>query len=154
MQHGHQERYACHVDSYGQRDKRQTPSPVIQQSCPCNRIFPKSRFRDIEAPVWAVISPPCNSQLAQARLQCPVALKVGDIDSKRMLLRIEQGKGRKDRHAMLYASARTAARLVGRRPARRAAIARLAVSSARPGSCPADGGARRSRSDHTHSEAM
>jgi integrase/recombinase XerD len=30
-----------------------------------------------------------------------VALKVPDIDSKRMLLRIEQGKGRKDRFAML-----------------------------------------------------
>ena len=28
-------------------------------------------------------------------------LKVGDIDSKRMLLRIEEGKGRKDRNAML-----------------------------------------------------
>jgi integrase/recombinase XerD len=28
-------------------------------------------------------------------------LKVSDIESKRMLLRIEQGKGRKDRHAML-----------------------------------------------------
>ena len=30
-----------------------------------------------------------------------VSLKVSDIDSKRMLLRIEQGKGRKDRYAML-----------------------------------------------------
>src|SRR6202161_44994 len=30
-----------------------------------------------------------------------VALKVCDIDSKRMMLRVEQGKGRKDRHAML-----------------------------------------------------
>ena len=30
-----------------------------------------------------------------------VALKVGDIDSTRMLLRVERGKGRKDRHAML-----------------------------------------------------
>jgi site-specific recombinase XerD len=30
-----------------------------------------------------------------------VALKVGDIDSQRMALRIEQGKGRKDRYAML-----------------------------------------------------
>lgn len=29
------------------------------------------------------------------------ALKVSDVDSGRMLLRIEQGKGRKDRHAML-----------------------------------------------------
>jgi site-specific recombinase XerD len=30
-----------------------------------------------------------------------VSLKVSDVDSKRMLLRIEQGKGRKDRYAML-----------------------------------------------------
>jgi len=46
-----------------------------------------------------------------------VALKVGDIDSKRMLLRVERGKGGKDRHAMLYAVAtagRAAARLVAR----------------------------------------
>jgi integrase/recombinase XerD len=30
-----------------------------------------------------------------------VALKVGDIDSERMTLRIDQGKGSKDRYAML-----------------------------------------------------
>lgn len=30
-----------------------------------------------------------------------IALKVGDIDSTRMVLRIEQGKGRKDRYALL-----------------------------------------------------
>ena len=30
------------------------------------------------------------------------ALKVSDINSERMLLRIEQGKGCKDRHAMLF----------------------------------------------------
>jgi site-specific recombinase XerD len=29
------------------------------------------------------------------------ALKVGDVDSQRMVLRVEQGKGAKDRHAML-----------------------------------------------------
>jgi site-specific recombinase XerD len=29
------------------------------------------------------------------------SLKVSDIDSKRLLIRVEQGKGRKDRHAML-----------------------------------------------------
>ena len=29
------------------------------------------------------------------------SLKVGDIDSKRMLIRVERGKGRKDRNAML-----------------------------------------------------
>ena len=38
---------------------------------------------------------------AGLRVSEVVALKVADIDSKRMLLRIEQGKGRKDRHAML-----------------------------------------------------
>ena len=38
---------------------------------------------------------------AGLRVSEVVSLKVSDIDSKRMMLRIEQGKGRKDRHAML-----------------------------------------------------
>ena len=38
---------------------------------------------------------------AGLRVSEVAALKVCDIDSKRMMLRIEQGKGRKDRHAML-----------------------------------------------------
>src|ERR1700751_638126 len=38
---------------------------------------------------------------AGLRVSEVVALKVGDIDSERMLLRVEQGKGRKDPHAML-----------------------------------------------------
>src|SRR6202007_2150369 len=38
---------------------------------------------------------------AGLRVSEVVALKVSDIDSKRMMLRVEQGKGRKDRHAML-----------------------------------------------------
>src|SRR5258708_2275860 len=38
---------------------------------------------------------------AGLRVSGVVALKVSDIDSERMLLRIEQGKGRKDRFAML-----------------------------------------------------
>src|SRR5258707_15807166 len=38
---------------------------------------------------------------ARLRVSEVVALKVSDIDSERMLLRIEQGKGRKDRFAML-----------------------------------------------------
>jgi integrase len=38
---------------------------------------------------------------AGLRMSEAVALKVADIDSKRMLIRVEQGKGRKDRYAML-----------------------------------------------------
>jgi integrase/recombinase XerD len=30
-----------------------------------------------------------------------VSIKISDIDSKRMLIRVEQGKGRKDRNVML-----------------------------------------------------
>jgi integrase/recombinase XerD len=30
-----------------------------------------------------------------------IAIKVSDIDFQRMMVRVEQGKGRKDRHAML-----------------------------------------------------
>jgi site-specific recombinase XerD len=38
---------------------------------------------------------------AGLRVSEVTALKVGDIDSQRMTLRVEQGKGSKDRHAML-----------------------------------------------------
>ena len=38
---------------------------------------------------------------AGLRVSEVVALKVSDIDSERMMLRVEQGKGRKDRYAML-----------------------------------------------------
>jgi len=38
---------------------------------------------------------------AGLRVSEVVALKVSDIDSTRMLIRVEQGKGRRDRHAML-----------------------------------------------------
>jgi integrase/recombinase XerD len=54
-----------------------------------------------------------------------VALKVSDIDSERLLLRIEQGNGRKVRFAML--SPRVvgpAARLVSDRPADGLAVPR------------------------------
>jgi integrase/recombinase XerD len=38
---------------------------------------------------------------AGLRISEAVAVKVSDIDSKRMLIRIEEGKGRKDRYVML-----------------------------------------------------
>jgi integrase/recombinase XerD len=58
-----------------------------------------------------------------------IALKVGDVDSQRMTLRVEQGKGAKDRYAMLSpAVAAAAAHVVargpcpGQDPARRVAV--------------------------------
>jgi site-specific recombinase XerD len=38
---------------------------------------------------------------AGLRVSEVVALKIGDIDSKRMVIRVEQGKGRKDRYVMV-----------------------------------------------------
>ncbi|HEX4555497.1 MAG TPA: site-specific integrase [Xanthobacteraceae bacterium] len=54
----------------------------------------------------AAVSPKHKAALSVAygaglRAMEVVALKIGDIDSKRMMLRVEQGKGRKDRFAML-----------------------------------------------------
>jgi len=39
--------------------------------------------------------------MAGLRVSEVVSLKVSDIDSTRMMLRVEDGKGGKDRHAML-----------------------------------------------------
>jgi integrase/recombinase XerD len=43
----------------------------------------------------------CVAYGAGLRASEVIALKVGDVDSKRMTLRVEQGKGHKDRYAML-----------------------------------------------------
>jgi len=43
----------------------------------------------------------CVAYGAGLRASEVIALKVGDVDSHRMTLRVEQGKGRKDRYAML-----------------------------------------------------
>src|ERR1051325_5711611 len=72
---------------------------------------------------------------AGLRVSEVVALKVGDIDSERMLLRVERGKGRKDRHAMLSPQLLELLRAWWREgpAARRVAAARLAVPGAQPG---------------------
>jgi len=57
------------------------------------------------------------------------SLKVGDIDSNRMVIRVEQGKGRKDRYVML--SSGICSKLL-RAWWRAETTARLAVSRARP----------------------
>ena len=56
-------------------------------------------FRPEFQPPWT--GQPQVTMLALNRVSEVVALKVGDINSERMLLRVEQGKGRKDRNAML-----------------------------------------------------
>jgi site-specific recombinase XerD len=53
-----------------------------------------------------VPSPKCRAALmlcycAGLRISEAVAVKVTDIDSKRMVIRVEEGKGRKDRYVML-----------------------------------------------------
>ena len=60
------------------------------------------------APNWKPHPDPSTRRCAQRCLRLwsalameVVALKVCDVDSKRMMIRVEQGKGRKDRHAML-----------------------------------------------------
>jgi integrase/recombinase XerD len=65
-------------------------------------MSPEEVARFLEAapgPKWkAALSAAYGAGL---RVSEAVALKVSDVDNQRMLLRIEQGKGRKDRHAML-----------------------------------------------------
>ena len=63
---------------------------------------------------------------AGLRVSEVAALKVSDIDSERMMLRVDQGKGRKDRHAMLSPLLLELLRDWWR-------IAGLAVPRARPG---------------------
>jgi integrase len=67
---------------------------------------PLSRLRD--SPLrGVVISCPCLEDQGLASYGCDlrasevVSLKVCDIDSAQMVIRIEQGKGRKDRYVML-----------------------------------------------------
>src|SRR5271169_402043 len=60
------------------------------------RIPLKSRLASI-----AATRPLSVAYGAGLRVSEVVSLKVSDIDSKRMMLRVERGKGDKDRHAML-----------------------------------------------------
>jgi site-specific recombinase XerD len=92
-----------------------------------------------------------------------VHLKVSDIDSQRMTLRVEQGKGQKDRYALLAGAPRAPARLVARRPCPRQDAGRwLAISGPGPGGPPQHSptqprhpcSRRRGRHRQTHFDAL
>jgi len=87
--------------------------------------------RDLKVPGSAVRWP-TGAGLAAPAKSC--ALKVGDVDSQRMVLRVEQGKGHKDRYAMLPpVLLEPLARLVALRPcAGQDARGRVAVSRQNP----------------------
>ena len=61
-----------------------------------------------------------------------VSLKVSDIDSSRQVIRVEQGKGRKDRYAMLSALLLDLLRAWWRAGREQGVMLRLAVSGPRP----------------------
>ena len=70
------------------------------------RIPPVLSVEEVTQLLRAATAPKYKAAFATAygaglRVSEVVALKVSDIDSKRMLLRVERGKGRRDRHAML-----------------------------------------------------
>jgi site-specific recombinase XerD len=72
---------------------------------------------------------------AGLRVSEVVHLKVSDIDSQRMVLRVEQGKGQKDRYAMLSPSLLTVLRTWWR-----AATTQSRLSPRRPGGRPRQAG--------------
>jgi integrase/recombinase XerD len=81
-------------DGHFPRARRQHKLPVVLSQEEVVQFFdhvPSLRYR-------AALM---TSYGAGLRVSEAVALKVSDIDSKRMLIRVEQGKGRKDRYTML-----------------------------------------------------
>jgi len=89
-------------------------------------LSPEEVARLLEAAPGAKYKAALSAAYAAGLRVCEVvALKVSDVDSERLLLRIEQGKGRKDRYAMALAKAvGAAARLVSHRPAGGLAVPR------------------------------
>jgi integrase/recombinase XerD len=81
-------------DDHFPRAKRSHKLPVILSPEEVSAFFdhvPSLRYRAALMTCYG----------AGLRVSEAVALKVGEIDSQRMLIRVEQGKGRKDRYAML-----------------------------------------------------
>jgi integrase len=77
--------------------------PMIATRSPLAGFPEAARAGERPLAIDEPLGPMPEQVLARAGLRVSevASLKVSDIDSKRMLLRIEQGKGRKDRYAML-----------------------------------------------------
>jgi integrase len=65
------------------------------------KYSPEEVVRFLEAAPGPKYKAALSAAYGGLRVSELVALKVSDVDSERMLLRIEQGKGSKDRFAML-----------------------------------------------------
>lgn len=84
-------------------------TPLRHRMRACSRS-PSTRRTATSAPFasWLAAAPNLKHQAAMSvacgaglRVSEVVSLKVSDIDGQRMTLRVEQGKGRRDRYAML-----------------------------------------------------
>lgn len=82
------------TDEYFPRVRRQTRLPVVLSQEEVLLFFDHVTGLKNRAALMVCYG-------AGLRVSETVALKVGHIDSKRMLVRVEQGKGQKDRYAML-----------------------------------------------------
>src|SRR5271165_5662220 len=77
----------CQPNAHPRRDRDHRPDSALTTAA----ANPAGKYKAAFATAYG----------AGLRVSEVVALKVGDVDSERMLLRVERGKGRKDRHAML-----------------------------------------------------
>ena len=84
------------TDEYFPRVRRQTRLPVVLSQEEILLFFDHVTGLKNRAALMVCYG-------AGLRISETLSLKVGDIDSKRMLIRVEQGKGQKDRYAMLSA---------------------------------------------------
>jgi len=82
------------TDEYFPRVRRQTRLPVVLSQEEVLLFFDHVTGIKNRAALMVCYG-------AGLRISETLSLKIGDIDSKRMLIRVEQGKGQKDRYAML-----------------------------------------------------